>query len=232
MDDNRGFRNNLLGFSFLILFFFATWILGRFFSIDLDYYRGFLSRFPLLYSAIIYVLLYVLVSFFVWIAKDIFKVIGALLFGAYLSTFFVWLAEMVNATVLFNLARILGRDFVKSTLKGSGEYLDKRIQHFGFWGVFSLRIIPLVPFRFLDVLAGLTNIRFGEYILAAALGSPLRIFWIQYVLAAVGEGVFKEPQLLIEYLLQNRFIFVLSFAYFISVIILIAILRRPQKANG
>src|SRR3989338_4040229 len=109
-------RRNLTGFFLLILFFVATWILGRFFTIDINYYRHFLSRFPLWCSAIIFIVLYVLVSFFIWIAKDIFKAIGALLFGAYLSTFFVWLAEMINASILFNLARILGRDFVKNTL--------------------------------------------------------------------------------------------------------------------
>lgn len=232
MNNQRSFRHNLSGFLLLILFLVATWVLGRFFTIDINYYRHFLLRFPLLYSAILFIVLYVLISFFIWIAKDIFKVIGALLFGAYLSTFFVWLAEMINATILFNLARILGRDFVKNTLKVTSGNLDKRMQRFGFWGVFSLRIVPLVPFRFLDVLAGLTDIRFGEYLLAAALGSPLRIFWVQYILAAVGESVFKQPKVLTQYLLQNKFIFILSLGYFISVIILAQFLRRPVRGNG
>lgn len=232
MNSNRQSKRNLSGFLFLILFFTVTWILGRFFTIDIDSYRKFLSRFPLIYSATVYIVLYVLISFFVWITKDIFKVVGALLFGPYLSTVFVWLAEMINATVLFNLARILGRDFVKNTLKVKSENWDKRIQRFGFWGIFSLRIIPLVPFRFLDVLAGLTSIRFRDYLLAASLGSPLRIFWIQYILSAVGESIFKQPEVLTQYLLSNRFIFILSLVYFIGAIVLAMILRKPEKVNG
>jgi len=229
---NQTNRQNLLGFVFLISLFLVTWVLGRFFSIDINYYRKFLTQFPLWYSAIIYVSLYVLISFFIWVAKDIFKVVGALIFGAYLSALFVWLAEMINALLLFNLARVLGRDFVRNTLGEGTAKLDKKMRRFGFWGILSLRIIPLVPFRFLDVLAGLTGIRFRDYFLAALLGSPLRIFWIQYIMVAVGESVFKRPQVLTEYLLQNRFILSLSFVYFISVIILGIVLRRPEKVNG
>jgi len=222
-------RQNLIGFILLVLFFVLTWFIGRFFSIDLNSYRKFFSRFPLVYSAVVFVITYVLVSFFLWFTKDIFKVIGGLLFGAYLSTLLVWVAEMINATVLFNMARVLGRDFVRNTLKGAGESLDKRIQRYGFWGVFSLRIIPLVPFRFLDVFAGLTNLRFRDYLLAAALGSPLRIFWLQYILSAVGESVFKDPQAISRYLLENPFVFSLSFVYFAAVIILAIILKKPLR---
>lgn len=225
-------RQNFLGFLLLLVFFVITWVAGRFFAVDVESYRRFLLKFPLIYSAAIFVILYVLVSFFLWFTKDIFKVIGGLLFGAYLSTLLVWLAEMFNATILFNLARALGRDFVKGTLKGAGENLDKRIGRAGFWGIFSLRIIPLVPFRFLDVLAGLTGLRFRDYLLAAILGSPLRIFWLQYILSAVGEGIFKEPQMLSRYLLQNPFIFILSFGYFIAAVILAVILKKPLKSDG
>ena len=108
-------NSNLSSFVFLLLFLSLTWVLGKYFPSDVEYYKGLFSRFPLVVSGAIFVLFYVIVSFFVWIIKDILKVVGALLFGAYLSTFLIWVAEMINAALLFNLSRFLGRKFVENS---------------------------------------------------------------------------------------------------------------------
>lgn len=230
---NVSLRRNLSGFMLLLSFFLLTWLLGRLFSLNIDTLRKPLTQIPIWLSATAYVALYVAVSFFLWASKDIFKVVGALCFGVYLSTLLVLIAELINASILFSMARRLGRDFVRRTLKGAGESLNGKIGRFGFWGIFSLRIIPLVPFRFLDILAGLTGLRLKDYLLAAALGSPLRIFWVQYILSAVGESVFKNPKILSVYLLENPFILGLSFVYLIAAVILAMVLsRKKDRTNG
>ncbi len=224
--------NNSISFLTLLLILFFCWLLGRYFCIDTDRIRNFLLKFPLIYSAIAFVLLYVVITFFIWFSKDIFRVAGAVIFGAYLSTLLVYLAEMINAAALFNLSRFLGRGFVKSHLKGSFVDLDDRIYNVGFWGMFAIRIVPLVPFRFLDIAAGLTRVSFSEYFLISAIASPLRIFWLQFVLAAVGSSVFKDADLLTKYFLNNQNVFIFSLFYLIASIIVGIFLKRSVFKKG
>ena len=65
--------------------------------------------------------------------------------------------------------------------------------------------------------------------MAVVLGSPLRIFWIQVVLAVVGMSVFKDPLVVMRYLQENPFICILSFIYFFAAIILAIFLKRTVK---
>src|SRR5436189_110289 len=78
---------------------------------------------------------------------------------------------------------------------------------------------PLVPFRFMDLGFGLTKLPFTKYFLAVVLGSPLRIFWLQFILAGVGEALFKNPSALLDYLMAHQNVLFLSGIYFIGVII-------------
>ncbi|MCM8771415.1 MAG: VTT domain-containing protein [Candidatus Omnitrophica bacterium] len=160
--------------------------------------------------------------------KDIFKVAGAILFGAYTSTLFIFIAEIGNVFILFYLARSLGRNFVEQSLRKSARYsnLDEKLGGVSFFWLFLLRFVPLVPFRFLDLACGLTKISFRRYLAAAILGSPVRIFWIQYVLSAVGKSVFTNPLALSEYLLQNKAFLFFTIAYFILVILVFLKIRK------
>jgi uncharacterized membrane protein YdjX (TVP38/TMEM64 family) len=208
-----------LKFFIFIIAIALTWYLGRFFHIDIKGLEGSLGRFPILYSGLAFIALYVIVTFFIWFSKDIFRLAAAVLFGAYLSTLFVWAAETVNAFVLFYAARYLGRDFVAEKLGAGQKNLDEKLTRVNFFWLFLFRAVPLVPFRFLDLGGGLTKISFRRYLLAVVLGSPLRIFWVQYVLAGVGESVFTKPDALAAYLLANRVLFSFSLIYVLLVIL-------------
>jgi len=223
---------HLFRFLLLILILVLCWFLGKYFSSDIKYYKELISGFPIYLKGLAFVFLYSGVTFFAWLTKDLFKIVGAVLFGAYLSTLFIWIAEIINAAVLFHLSRKLGRGFVESIIKGIIGDSDKKIQRGGFWGVFTLRIVPLVPYRFLDLIVGLTNISFKSYLIAVIVASPLRIFWIQFVLAGVGDKLIENPniveffQAFIDYFLENVFIFYFTFGYIIAAIILMWWLKR------
>ena len=196
-------------------------LIGRFFHLDTEAIARSLEKLPVLLSVIAFVGLYVIVTFFIWLSKDIFRFVAALLFGPYLSTLLVWSAETINAFILFHLARNLGRDFVQNYLKGSLKDLDEKLTQTNFFWLFMFRAVPLMPFRFLDLGVGLTKIPFKKYLPAVVLGSPLRIFWLQYVLAGVGKSIFNNPYALSEYLLSNKVLFIFSLAY-VGLVILVA----------
>jgi uncharacterized membrane protein YdjX (TVP38/TMEM64 family) len=224
--------NNKLKFLVLVIFLALLFCIGAYFRLDIEAMRSFLKKFPLAASGTIFILLYCAVTFFLWLSKDIFKLTAAVLFGAYLSTIFIFIAETINAFILFFFARLLGRGFVEDSLKARYATLDERIGKANFLWLFLLRATPLVPFRFLDLACGLTRISFRRYILAVILGSPLRIFWVQYILAGVGMSVLNRPQALVNYLTSHKAAFIFSLVYLVLVIIVALKLNSRSRQNG
>lgn len=217
MSRNPAKYKNKIKFIIFIIAIVLIYYIGRFFHIDTQTIENSLKKFPLFYSGILFIVLYVVITFFIWLSKDIFRFMAAVLFGAYISTLFILIAETINAFILFYLARFLGRGFVENSLKGAHKNLDERLAKINFFWLFLFRATPLIPFRFLDLAAGLTNISFRRYLAAIILGSPLRIFWVQYVLTGVGRSIFNNPLAVSQYLMQNKTLFLLSFIYLLLV---------------
>lgn len=209
-----------------VLVFYA----GRAIHIDTEVLKASLARYPAWYSGVVFIALYVVVTCLVWFSKDAFRLIAALLFGALGSTLLIWCAESINAVILFYFSRSLGKRFIEARLKGAYASLDKKINALSFLWLLLLRAAPLIPFRFMDLAAGLTSLSFKKYLCIVVLGSPLRIFWLQFILAGEGEAVFKKPEALTEFLLEHRGVYALSILY-IVIIILVALKMRRKGSD-
>ncbi len=210
----------------LIFFLILLWYLGSLLHIDTDVLEKSLNRFPLFYSSIVYAALYVIVTFFIFFSKDFFWITGAIAYGPYLSALLVYIAEIINVFILFHLARYLGRNFVEHYAKKKSQSLDDKLANVNFFWLFIIRVVPLIPYRFLDLGAGLTKIRFRRYLIAALLATPIRALWVQYILSAVGKNIFNRPELLVRCLLQNKALFTFSFVYLALVILAAFKLRQ------
>jgi len=213
-------RGDRAKFLLLVIFMSLIWFLGRHFNLSAEKFQEGLEKFPVFYSGAIFIILYVFFTFFIWLSKDVFRFSAAFLFGAYLSTLFVLVAEIINAFVLFHISRYMGREFIAAYLEGKYRGLDEKLGRIDFLSLFVLRAVPLIPFRFLDLASGLTGISFRRYFLAAVFGSVLRIFWLQYILAGVGREAFSRPYAVVEYFLRHKGIFAFSFIYLILVVFL------------
>lgn len=210
--------SSALRFALFVLALALLWYLGRFYHLDTARIQEALRHIPFVYSGLLYILLYVTVTFFLFFSKDLFWLIGAVLFGPAFSALFISCAEIINAVILFNLSRILGRRYVEDSLERRNAWLDKRLGSLDFFWLFLLRVAPLVPYRFLDLAAGLTPLSFRKYMAAVVFGSPLKIVWIQYILAAMGKSVLNNPAALGDYFLRNMHLFWLSCFYLAAVI--------------
>lgn len=204
----------------IIIFFILIIALGRYFKVDPDHLKEIFMQGSIVRAALTYIFMYVAVTFFIWLSKDIFRFIAAVIFGPFVSTILVLLAETINAVILFTLSRYLGKGFVDGLVRGASRDLQKKISRTSLLSIFTLRTVPLVPFRILDLVCGLTRIRLSQYLMIVVLASPARIFWVQYILAGLGEAAFKNPGLLINYFLDNKIAFIWSFVYLILAIIL------------
>ena len=198
---------------FFIVVLAALWFLGRSVNIDTERVQKALRGFPIFYSGMLYIALYVGVTFFLFFSKDLFWLMGAVLFGPLRSALFIWLAEIISAGILFKLSFYMGRGSIESTLPDNYARLDKKIGSLSFLWLFLLRVAPMVPYRFLDLAAGLTAVSFRKYMAAVVFGTPLKIFWIQYLLAALGKSVLDDPSAVAGYFARNTHLLVWSFFY-------------------
>lgn len=220
-------------FFFFLLIILGLWLLGKFFNIDVLQYQALLKEYPLWLSASLFILLYVVVTFLVWFGTiDIFRISAAILFGGVVSTVIVWVAELINAFMLFHLSRKLGRDYVVEKFRLKAKYIEQAKERPSAFGVFVLRFNPLVPFRIMDLAYGLSKLRFKTYFKGIVFSSLVRIFWLQSIIAIVGQTAFKNPSLLIASLPEHPFILIYSAVYFLSVLILsvVAVIFYSQSS--
>ncbi|MBN2831585.1 MAG: TVP38/TMEM64 family protein [Candidatus Omnitrophica bacterium] len=217
-----------LRFFIFVLALLLLWYLSLYLKIDIPALTNSLSGLPLIVSFVFYILLYVAVTFFIFFSKDIFWLTGALLFGPYLSALLICIAELINACILFNIARFLGRGYVERKLSQRYSFLDGKLSSLNILWLIIFRAAPLVPYRFLDLAAGLTGMRFRKYFVAVLLGTPLKIFWVQYIIYAVGKSVLSDSQALTEYFLNNKPLFLFSFIYIILLILVIFKMLRKD----
>ena len=100
---------------------------------------------------------------------------GGLLFGLWRGALYTFLGAIVNCTLMFWLARTLGREQVSRLME---EKLDPKWRtrlstlegKKGFTLLIVLRLIPAVPYNLINYAFGLTGMRYPAYILGSALG--------------------------------------------------------------
>lgn len=223
------FDRQSIRFGLLLVYILGCWFLGRLFQFDIDLLQTKFSGVSFVWSSCGFVFLYVVSTTFVWFGpKDVLRVLGALLFGGLVSTIFVCIAELLNAFILFFLSRNFGRDFVEAKFHLHKKTLDTAQEDKGFLGWLALRVNPLIPFRLLDLGAGLSHVSFSKYFIACLIVSPVRIFWLQYIIATLGRDMLKNPTQMLNALAQNSSIIRMSAFYFLLVLVLtlVAIIQK------
>ncbi|MDD4954609.1 MAG: VTT domain-containing protein [Candidatus Omnitrophica bacterium] len=162
-------------------------LIGRYFSIDREKMDAYFKSIPPLYSSLIFIALYVASNFFVTgDPKEILKLVSVFVFGVYLSTLLIYLAEIINATLFFHLSRFFGEEFMDKYLKGRFKHIYERLGQMNLNWVFMLRLNILIPYRVLDICFGLSKISFRRYLTAVLLVSLPRIFFLQYIVGILG----------------------------------------------
>jgi uncharacterized membrane protein YdjX (TVP38/TMEM64 family) len=96
---------------------------------------------------------------------------NGVVFGVWWGTLLSWAGGLLGGTASFWLARWLGRDAVARLAGGSRlERADQFGAAQGFWLILVARLIPLISFDFISYLAGLSRMRYADFLLATAIG--------------------------------------------------------------
>jgi uncharacterized membrane protein YdjX (TVP38/TMEM64 family) len=115
-------------------------------------------------------LLYVTVTAVSFPGAAILTLAAGALFGLVMGTVIVSFASSIGATLAFLASRHLFRDAVQSRFGDRLGAFNAGIEKDGAFYLFSLRLIPVVPFFVINLLMGLTAIRTRTYYWVSQVG--------------------------------------------------------------
>lgn len=124
-------------------------------------------------AALVYFLVYVLISAASLPGAMIFTLLGGAIFGLLWGTLLVSFASSIGATFSFLISRTLLRDYVQSRF---GDYLapiNRGIEKDGSFYLFSIRMVPLFPFFMVNLVMGLTPIKVVSFYFVSQVGMLL-----------------------------------------------------------
>ena len=157
----------LSGIAIIILLFVILKILNL--DIDSKDIQTYVNSFGKL-APIIYIIIFALVPLTLF-PDSIIAIAGGLIFGLVKGYIYTAIGAILGATLSFYISRKLGRNFVKKLTKEKLDNVEEMINSNGFFIIFMLRLIPLFPFDIISYGAGLTSVKYKDFILATFLGT-------------------------------------------------------------
>ncbi len=121
------------------------------------------------WGPVIYMLLYAVGPSFL-VPGAVMTIAGGLAFGTTWGSIYSLIGADVGAVVAFGAGRFLGRSFVERIVGPRFETMLQRIARNGFQIILYLRIVPVIPYNALNLLAGATPITFRDYFWASMIG--------------------------------------------------------------
>jgi uncharacterized membrane protein YdjX (TVP38/TMEM64 family) len=121
---------------------------------------------------LIFIIAYVIATLLV-LPSTAFNLLGGALFGGVEGLFLTSTAALISAIAAFGLARWLGKDYVERFIPKDLEKLNQQLRLGGISYTFASRLLPLIPYGVVSFAAGLSQIRYQDYILGTLLGTPL-----------------------------------------------------------
>lgn len=115
--------------------------------------------------------------------------LGGVLFGTGQGTLYNVLGATLGASLAYGLARLLGRDFVELFIrKGKMAALDDQVGENGFKIILMLRVIPIFPFTGINFSAGLSKVKFLDFVSGTLIGMIPVTFIYTYFAETLSRG--------------------------------------------
>ncbi len=147
-------------------------------------------------AIVYYTLIYVAVTALALPGAAVMTLAGGAIFGLVTGTVIVSFASTIGATLCFLGSRILLRDWVTTKFQSYYQSVERGLSKDGIFYLFSLRLIPLVPFFVVNLVFGLTRISAGRFFIVSQVGMlPGTIAYVnagtQLSQISSGSGIFS-----------------------------------------
>ena len=158
----------------ILIALFFIFDLGQY--LNLDYLKEkqavidtFHDRQPLT-TALYYFLLYIIVTGLSLPGAAILTLAGGAIFGVLWGTVIVSFASTIGATLAFLFSRYLFREYIQERFADRLTAVNKGIDEEGAFYLFTLRLVPILPFSIINLAMGLTPIRTAVFFLVSQAG--------------------------------------------------------------
>jgi phosphatidylserine/phosphatidylglycerophosphate/cardiolipin synthase-like enzyme/uncharacterized membrane protein YdjX (TVP38/TMEM64 family) len=91
-------------------------------------------------------------------------------FGTWQGFLYALAGSWLSAVVLFAIGRWMGRDTVRRFAGSLLNRLSRKLSEKGLWTVITFRIVPVAPFSVINLIAGVSEIRWRDYALGTLIG--------------------------------------------------------------
>ncbi len=111
-----------------------------------------------------------------------FSLLGGVVFGFWPGVAYNLIGCNLGALAAFWFARSMGRETVRSWIKGDKlERLESAVERHGYPVIVAFRILPILPFNVVNFGSALLRIRFADYALGTLVGTfPATVLFTYY----------------------------------------------------
>lgn len=135
---------------------------------DLASVRTFILSFGVL-APIIYMVMFTLVPLTLF-PDAILAISAGTIFGVFWGSVYTMIGALLGAALSFAIARYLGRDWVLKLIHHKGQWFETGVEKQGFLIILILRLVPLIPFDIISYGAGLSKIKFKDFLAGSLIG--------------------------------------------------------------
>ncbi|AJA47415.1 hypothetical protein CPAST_c13160 [Clostridium pasteurianum DSM 525 = ATCC 6013] len=122
------------------------------------------------FAAVIFVVIYSIKPVVLVIPTSLLSILAGNVFGPMYAFLLSMTGCFFSASLAFWLAHILGKPFVDKILRGKAFKLDSGIEKHGFLIMLLMRLSFVFPYDPLSYAAGLTKMKYTDFILGTMLG--------------------------------------------------------------
>lgn len=152
-------------------------------------------------SALLYIILYIILIALNIPGGAIMTLAGGALFGLLPAVIFVNIAATVGGTIGFVIARKFFGVLIQDRYKDKLTRFNEEINTHGKNYLLTLRLIPIFPFFFVNIAAGLTMIPLKTFVWTTSLGTLPGTFAYVFAGYNIGNIVAGQPILSVEVIL-------------------------------
>lgn len=143
-----------------------------------------LRRFILSYgpfAAVVFVVIYSLKPVVLVFPASLLSILAGSIFGPVKATFLSMVSCFFAGTLAFYLSHVLGKSFVEKLLGEKALKLDNSIEQHGFKIMLLMRLSAIFPYDPLSYAAGLSKMKYRDFILGTMIGILPEMIAYSYV---------------------------------------------------
>lgn len=116
------------------------------------------------------------------------------IFGFVYGVLWSWLFSVIAAAAVFITVRYVCKDFFKKKINAN---LQQKIEANGFMYVFVLRVFSFIPTSLINMVCGISSLKFKDFIFATSIGNLLYFFALSLIPLGILNGNLEETILLL-----------------------------------